>query len=392
MTAPVALDGHPVRTLTLRVGNAGPWVADVELTEAPNLFGPVVLTIGEAALHGTIVPQETSVFGLSFSARVVGGANGWGRVLSRKGYHNDAGIKAQLLAEDAAREVGETLGSFTPERERIGIDYARAMLTASTVLEYAAGSAPWWVDYAGVTHVGERTHTAIPRDAYALLDFDELNQVATLGVNQLEALLVGGELNEDRLGPARIIRDLEVTTADNSPLHATAWCGGDNTGAGRLARIIRRLLERTAETRLFGVYRYRVAAMRGDQRVDLQAVRADLPDLRAIAQWPGAPGLSATLTPGTEVLVQFIDGDFGQPVLSAYVGPGGPGFVAQAVVLGGEAGLPVARQGDPVEVLLPPAQFVGTVNGLAATGIVSWLVPKANGTITGGSGKVKAAT
>lgn len=396
MSGPVvSVNGYAVRSLTLRIGYTGPWVADVGLTEAPELSDVVTLKVGNCRLIGTVVAQQAATFGLAFGARIVGGAGGWGVPLARKGYHNDAGIKAQLIAQDAALEAGELLGTFQPARERVGVDYARGISTASSVLEYAAGGEPWWVDYEGITQVTRRPLVRVPKSAYQLLDFDEKNHVAMLAIDRLEALPIGGELDDPRLGAIRMIRDLEVQTRDNSPLRATAWCSPINS-AGRLPSLVKRIVQKASDGQLFGIYRYRVALMRGDQRVDLQAINPSLPDLRAIPQWPGVPGVSATLALGAEVLVAFVDGDPAQPVLAGYVGPGGPGFVAQDLVLGGEAGPPVARQGDAVEVLLPPAQFVGTimVSGApqAATGVVSWLVPKADGTIVGGSGKVKAAT
>lgn len=400
MTAPpVALNGHAVRELALHVGARGPWVADVVLTEAPSTLpsGAVTLSVGGATLRGTIVAEQSSSFGLSFGARVVGGAGGWSRMLPARGYHNDAGIRAQLIAEDAAREAGEQLGSFEPELEHVGVDFARHAMTASAALELVIGRVSWWVDYAGVTHIGTRSAGALERDAVELLDFDETNNLATFAVDNFAALVPGATLSDARLGGTRVLRDVQLVSHAGSPLRATAHCG-QRADAGRLPALVRAIVERLSSSRLHGSYRYRVVTMHADRRVDLQPVRRDagLPELRYVAQWPGLPGLSATLTLGAEVLISFADGDAAQPVVNAYAGPGGQGWVPAGLVLGGDEGPPAARQGDPVEVLLPPAQFVGTVavGGVpqAATGVVSWLVPKANGLIVGGSGKVRVAT
>lgn len=392
---PVSVNGSPVRSLVLRYGTVGPWVADVELTSAPELAGRVTLQVGDATLSGTLVAQPASPFGLAFGARIVAGGGGWGSLLPRKGYHNDAGVKASLVAADAAREAGEQIGTFAPAAERLGADYARPVATASSTLEHAAGGVPWFVDFAGVTHVTEHYIEVMPSGWGELLDFSERTQIATLGVDRVSALLIGAQISNARLGASpRTIRDVELRTANNSPLRATVWLGGSARDAARLPGLIRSMVERVVERRLDGLYRYRVAAMRGDKRVDLQAVRAaaGLPDLQAISQWPGIPGAAATIALGCEVLVQFIDGDPASPVLTHYAGPGGSSFAPTGLILGGDAGEPAARQGDPVEVLLPPAVFAGTVNGLPATGTVSWLVPKADGSITGGSGKVRIAT
>lgn len=390
----IAVDGHRLRSLRLQVSAIGPWVADVDLTEPATLTGKVTLTVADTVLVGTVVEQQAGTFALQTAARIVGGGGGWGKLLSAKGYHNDAGIKARLIAEDAAREAGETLQSFAPTLERVGSDYARANEAASTILEYAAGGAAWWVDFNGLTYVGARSSPELPSSSYVLQSYDARERVAQLAIDDLASLQIGAVVVDERLDGRQTVHDFEVTTVDNSPLRASVWFGGLPNEAGRLAGLLRSIIRHAVAGELLGTYRYRVVTMNGDNRVDLQATRkqSGLPDLRSVAQWPGAPGLVPTLALGAEVLVQFIDGDPAQPTITAYSGLGGAGFTPQGLVIGGTTGAPAARQGDSVEVLLPPAQFAGTINGLPATGIVSWLVPKADGTITAGSGKVRIAT
>lgn len=388
----IAIGGTAVSALTLRVAPVGPWVAEVELATPAPLAGAVVLSIGDTELHGTVT--ETAEFALQAGARIVGGAGGWGRTLSARGYHNDAGVKALLLAEDAARDCGEQLGSFAPTLERIGLDYARGEVTASTVLEYAAGGAPWWVDYDGVTHVGVRPSVDLSPSAYVLQTYDARERVGVLALDDIAALTIGSVITDERIDTPQTVHDLELVVRGDAPLRATVWFGGLPTEASRLAGLLRSIITHAVAGELPGCYRYRVATMLGDGRCDLQAVRRQtgLPDLRAVSQWPGVPGAQLTLTLGAEVIVQFVDADPAQPIITAYAGPGGAGFVPQLMVIGGADGPAAARQGDSVQVLLPPAQFAGTINGLPATGVVSWLAPTADGTITGGSGKVRIAT
>src|SRR5262245_35290570 len=83
-------------------------------------------------------------------------------------------------------------------------------------------------------------------------------------------------------------------------------------------------------------YRYRVVKMNpGDDRVQLQAVRklAGLPDLLPIAILPGMAGLSATLTPGAIVLVEFIEGDPSLPIVGHFEAKGGAGFLPVSLSL-----------------------------------------------------------
>jgi hypothetical protein len=76
-----------------------------------------------------------------------------------------------------------------------------------------------------------------------------------------------------------------------------------------------------------GPRKYRVVRMSAD-RVELQIVNRalGLPDILPISQWPGAAGVWAQLQPGALVLVQFIDGDPSQPIVTHYEPKGGAGF------------------------------------------------------------------
>ena len=161
-------------------------------------------------------------------------------------------------------------------------------------------------------------------------------------------------------------------------------------GRGALTQALASAVARLTDQRLHGVYRYRVLRLSVD-RVELQAVRkgAGLPDLLPVSMWPGVAGAHATLALGAEVLVQFVEGDRTMPIVTGFAGRGGQGHVPTLLEIC-TPGLPAARQGDAVQVTLPPAAFSGTIGGSPATGTVTWAPPAtANGTITGGSAKVK---
>lgn len=387
----VGVNGHRVTSVKLTVANVGPWVAELVFEGSPDLVGRVTLTIGTLELSGTLDPDRNGTFGLRRSARIVGGAGSWGSQVTAKNYANDAGIKARTVAEDAARAVGESLGSFVPTRERVGSFYVRQAGCASTALEDALGGAPWWVDYAGVTQAGPRPATALDATAYQVLAYDPATRVATLAVDDPGAIRIGSILTE-RLDAPQTVREFELSvTAEEMRVHA--WCGGSDTGGGRLADLFRSIVERVTDGKLFGKYRYRVVRMNGD-RVEAQAVRkaAGLPDLLPVSMWPGVAGVHAVLTPGAEVLVEFIEGDRTQPIVTHFAGKDGAGFVPTSLTLGGPNGSPAARQGDNVEVLLPPAIFSGSIGGTPATGVLTFPMTKTLGVITAGSSKVKVAT
>lgn len=402
MTQPFAtLNDERCTRVVVHVPNSGPWVADVDLEADPVLGQGCVLAIGPTLrLQGTAVSSQAGVFGKQRKLRVVAGAGGWSSVLVTKAYHNDAGVKALLVAQDAARAVGETLGQFVPARERLGADYTRDSLrVASQVLEDAIGQGVlWWVDFTGTTQVGQRpTAAALLDSSYQVLAFDPRARMATLSLDDVGKLAIGTQLSAPSLPTAQTVREFEIRVEPEA-VRVFAWCGGDAQSSGRLSELWRSLVERTEQDALFGLYKYRVVRMVGD-RVSLQAVRksAGLPDIEPISQWPGMAGVHAKLTPGSEVLVGFVEGDRSQPVLLHFTGKGGAGHAPVELVIGGEPALPAARQNDQVTVMIPPMAFVGTMTVSGSppaqlVGTVSPTLQQALGIISTGSSKVKVAS
>jgi len=135
----------------------------------------------------------------------------------------------------------------------------------------------------------------------------------------------------------------------------------------RLFEAVRNIVAGLLEpTRYHALYRYRVVEMQ-NERVALQAVSsaALLPDMQAISMRPGVSGCHAKLKLGSIVLVAFVEGDPGQPVITHFDGKDGSGWKPVEIeidaqtkitigkevtelLLGPEPRLPIARQGDPV--------------------------------------------
>jgi hypothetical protein len=375
MTAVVTLGGESVSSVRLHVPNVGPWFADVDFVDSPTFSGRQTLKIGERSFVGTIDPREDGTFGGRRRCRLVAGAGGWGKALKAKPYHNDAGVKARAIADDAAREVGETIGTFTPGADRVGVDYVREAREASTALEDAAGGVPWWVDYAGVTHVNQRPTTKPAAGAYDLIEYAARERVALLVVDDLAAVGIGSVLSE-RLDAPQTVRELEITISSDG-IRVRAWCGGVPAARGRLAGALQAIVERLMSGRLFGKYRYRVVKVAGDARLTLQAVhkRPGLPDMVPIAVWPGFAAGEVNPREASEALVEFIEGDRAQPIVT--------GFATET------GGVEVAYKGASVEILLPPCLFSGTVAGAPATGVLTFPLTKTLGAVTGGTPHMK---
>lgn len=374
------------------IGYQGPWHAEVKLSSAQSLpaepFG-VALVIGELTLTGTLVAESDGTQALTRSARIVGGAGGWTNLLPARGYHNDAGVKARLVAEDLARETQERLGGFVPRAERLGVDYARRVGAASRALTEAIGGdgVAWWVDFAGVTQVGQRPPATPAASDYQVLAYDPSERMATVDTRQPAIVAIGATISEGLDAPG-VVRELEWEASGESQFRVTAWLGGTGTQPGRLAGLLTTIAQRALDGRDTALYRYRVVSQATDGRVNLQAVRsqAGYPDLAPISVWPGIPGVWAKILPGTECIVAFIEGARAQPIVVGWM----PNSKPIELSLGDSPDKPyAARKGDAVEVTMPTGTFTGTIGGAEASGEITWADPTADGTITGGSTKVR---
>lgn len=355
MTAPFArVDEHALRSARVHVPARGPWWADVVFDEAPDVAGRVSLWLGALELVGTIQEAHDGVTGLERRSRIVAGAGGWGTLLAAKGYHNDAQIRALTVAQDAAREAGETLTDFAPATERIGVDYVRQAGPASRVLEDVIGGAAWWVGYDGQTRVGERSSGEAT--GYELLEVDPAAHVATLAADELDGLRIGTTIDGDQLDEPQTIRELAIEVTEEG-VRARAWFGADDGGHGRIARALRSVVARFGDSRLFGLWAYRVIRTNVD-RVELQPVDRGLglPELIPVSMWPGVAGAHAELAAGAEVLVQFVNGQRTRPVVTHFAGKDGTGWTPAESILSASSKLRLGSESATEAGVLGNAQ------------------------------------
>lgn len=383
----VSANGHTCDRARVTVGYVGPWTAELHLPSDVELTTPVTLRIGTLTLVGAPVPGMDGTYAEQRTVRLAGGAAGWSQAVGRKGYHNDAGVKALLVAQDVAVEAGETLGAFVPTSERVGSDYAREAGPASRALSNVIGSgAAWWVDYAGVTQVGQRAASTLVSKSYQVLSFDPSERTATLIADDPTTITVGATIVEGIDRPS-VIRELEITANGDEPLRFHVWLGGgEDQQAGRLAQLLINIARRALDDRLYGVYRYRVVQRGGDDRLDLQAVDSafGLPDLRSITVMPGITATRSLVTPGGIVLVQFCEGDRARPVVVSCAAYGAEGFAPTT----GATAKRAAREGDIVRVALPTGAISGSIGaapGTPFTGTITWPGVYATGNVMQGS-------
>lgn len=353
MTAYANVNGETVIEGRLHIPNVGPWWADVVFEAAPDFDDgeAVTFALGAYELSGTVDPDHNGTFGEQRRMRILAGGGGWSTPIAPQHYHNDAGVLARAIVEDAARLVGETLGAFEPAADKVGIDYVRQSGPASRALEDAIGGAAWWVDESGATVVGARATFEAAADSYQVLESKPAERLATLAVDDLETIGIGAIFSEGLDAPLTAF-ELEVIVSPEAA-RVVVWGGGTARGRGRLAGVFESAVASIVGRQLFGKYRYRVVKMSVD-RVELQAVAsaAGLPDVLPVAQKPGVAGAHAKLTPGSIVLVEFIEGDRTLPLVVAFAGKGEEGHAPEeldfAVTTSLRLGSDAATEGVPL--------------------------------------------
>ena len=226
---------------------------------------------------------------------------------------------------------------------------------------------PWRVDPDGVTRFGARTPKEVSSRA-TVLAVDSGVGFTTYGIDDPAEFLPGNTI--DGIPIARsIFRErggkFEVDVYTKEP---------DATPAVReqIRRIVKQCLAAQDIVRT-----YTVASVKSDGRLDLvpPTDARHLPEMKNVEPWT-LGGTKYEATAGEEVVVIRRDSKSTRPIVFG-------------VKLGAGPYAGIARQGDSVTVMLPPATFSGTIGGSPASGLVVW-PGQTLGNISIASAKTKA--
>lgn len=332
----VTVDGSSVTRARVTFGSWGLWFAGVDLTDDATLSGAVTLTVAGTECACTVLSGGTADGRAAYT--LVGGAGKWGLEIPAKSYADDSGVKVSSVLQDAASKCGEQIAGLPTTRK--GPAYARR---AAPAYETLCGLAPrnWYVDLDGVTRIGQRATVEYTGTAERTRR-DPQAGVIELATESVEQLLPG--VNVDDLGPAT---DVEWILTKN---RLTARVFYRASLSRRLAAYdkIMRALDPWRDYR--AAYEFRVVTQSGE-RFNLQPVRSStgMPDLARVAVRPGVAGMRNTVTPGEQVVVQFLDGDPSRPAITNHAAPDEPGWMPLTIELGGPGALGVALLGSTVQ-------------------------------------------
>jgi len=154
---------------------------------------------------------------------------------------------------------------------------------------------------------------------------------------------------------------------EDATLRTSVW--GEHGASSRLPSAMARLVDAlTADARYRGTYSFRVVSQDGE-RLDLQPERTvtGMPWLQRVRARL-APGIKAEYTPGSSVLVVFVDGDPARPAVVSGSDPDSPAWLPDTLVLDADsveigdnadvdlaaAWAPVVRLGDTISGVVVP--------------------------------------
>jgi hypothetical protein len=322
---PMLLNSLSVISAVVTMPGTGVWIADLDVDlDISGIVpsGRAIFTVGTSILSGTIDPRATGRFGQKAHVQLVGGGNGWDSDVPALHLHADFGVLSTAVFNATAALVGEAVVDSLPKV--LGTDYVRTAGPASRVL----AGVDWYVNTAGVTIVGPRIPKPFNPLSVDILEWSADTRRAILASDEL--VEPGTILLDTRFGTATV-RDIEQHFGPEGA-RCIAWCATSDIPAipgapasevagHRLTRALGALAREATSSVYLRPYKYRVAVQEPDKRLTLQATSLDVPVpliLQSVEMWPGLPGHTALVTPGTEVIVIFLDGNPSKPVVAGF--------------------------------------------------------------------------
>lgn len=203
MSAYVSLGNVRVVTLGLTVPSYGMWTAHVQLATAAAVPPIPLLTVGGLTMRGAVY-RETAFAG-ERRALVVGGYGGWRKRLPSQHYQLDSGVMLSTVLGDAAREVGERLGTFGDIA--VGRDYTRPAGNAVDTLRRLA--AVWRIDVDGVTQLNAWPSKTV-RSQFNVESFDGAKGLAVIATEAYQDWLPGAIFENATVAPARKVMGMQL--------------------------------------------------------------------------------------------------------------------------------------------------------------------------------------
>lgn len=332
---PFSLNGTPLQKADLLVERAGVW--EGKATTAGVLDLPVgsavVLEIGDMsgpkAWKGYVVAGGTFPGASTSTYTLAGGAAGWSRVVSAKGYQVPTGVSLAMVAAQLAAAAGEKI-DLAGQDKILGDHWTRPAGPASVALSalFPLETGGWRVDPDGFARPGARPPAPVPPSVRLLVEDQRRgDRWARLALpdDAVSAALPGAIITADNLAAPIVVATTEIHASSES---VTVEVRGEGGTVELLVAIVQAL---TTQARVFnGVWTYQVAdADTGRPNLRALSTVPGLPATLACDKVPGLPGATSTLDPTALVLLGFRDGSPARPFVALYL----PGVLPASVTL-----------------------------------------------------------
>jgi hypothetical protein len=357
---------------TITIPEWGAWQVDCSLEGGTPPTGDLVLKTGSAVFKGRTL--RSGFDGPDRPRVVIVGALGWqGSITAPLSFQSDAGVRLSTVLSAIARGAGQEI--VQPTDVTIGNYYELVASRPGEIVRWADALddlvrsgyvQPWRVDPDGVTLFGSRTPKEVAARATVLKQNAGVG-ITKYGIDDPIDFLPGNTIGGVKIARVVLREKSSKFEADVSTTEPAA----PPSIRDQVRRMVRSEMENHVRT-------YIVAAVGSDGRVDLVPPpdSPHIPEMKHVEPWT-LGGTKYEATPGEEMTVLFRDDRKTRPIV-----------IGTKLGEGPFAG--IARLGDTVVVMLPPATFSGTIAGSPASGMVVWAPGQTTGTITTASAKTKA--
>lgn len=369
------LNDSQIHTLTLLVPKGGDWRADIVLDGGPLPTGTVTLVVNDLQMTGSVLRADFDAADRPHA--IVVGALGWqSLVTSPVSLQSSSGIRLKTVLGILSRTSGQTITQ--PDDRTIGDHFEIGASRPGEPIRWVdvlndlvrlGHVTTWYVDIDGVTKFTSRVNNAVPSEIRAtLMRHDTAIGLYTFGIDSPKSFLPGNTVDGIPISKL-VLREVM------GKMEADVYSGDLAKSPPSIRELLRRMFPDAPEKR---PDTYVVSSVNSDGTLDLvpPADARHLPEIKRAEQWT-AGGIRHAPLPGKEVMVLYRDYNRTRPVVFA-------------IELDDTPFAGVARLGDTVTVLLPPATFSGTIGGSPATGMVVWAPGQTTGTIVTSSARTKA--
>jgi hypothetical protein len=299
------VNGERAQSLSVTFPYQGTWSADVLMAQGIPVERAVTIKIGDMVLNGTAIRMAS--FAGSRGLRVVGGSGGWRKNLAAKGYGNITGVKLSSVINDAARESGEQLSTFTDRV--LGTNWARENGPAERTLRFLAPG--WWMSNDGKTHIEPRVQSAVSTQ-FTVNSWSGGKGKFEISTENISDWSPGKTFSAPTVPETQVVNSMTVEMTNDGKLRLGVLNG---SSSNRMLDDVRHIVrDEISSLSYSGIWEYTLFA--GTLTTcELQSTTSQMPDLGSVPYASGLMGEQVVPAPGSKCRVVFLNSDPSRPVV-----------------------------------------------------------------------------